>query len=203
LAKGEYLCFLNSDTGVESTFVQRNVEILDSDSSIGGVTCIVVDQSGKNWFTGGRYVRGVPHNLHDDFQGVRTVEFIAGTAAFYRKDVFDRIGSFDENYIMYHEDIEFGLRVRKKTNYRLCTFSDKLVTHYIVPSIPGKALWYYASRNLVLLSKKYNLRYMPMVMAHILIHYAGIHVIRGVYIATFALRGVFDGLTGRTSHFNQ
>jgi GT2 family glycosyltransferase len=71
LAKGEYICLLNSDTEVKSTFVQRNVEILDSEPTIGGITCIVVDKSGQIWFSGGCYNKGFPVNLKDDFEGLR------------------------------------------------------------------------------------------------------------------------------------
>jgi len=197
LAKGEYVCFLNQDTEVRDNFVQRNVEILDADPGIGGLTCSIVDQNGRNWFTGGRYEKGVPRNLLDDFEGIRTVDFIAGTSAFYRKDVFDRIGMFDVNYIMYHEDIEFGLRMKKQTSYRLCTFSDKLVTHLLVTSIPREGLWYYASRNLVDLSKKYAPRFLPNTLIHIMIFYVAIHLARAVRYAFAGILGTMDGLLGR------
>ena len=190
LAKGEYICLLNSDTELKNTFVQRNVEILDSDPTIGGLTCVVVDQYGQNWFSGGRYRRGGPSNLQDDFQGVRSVDFIAGTAAFYRKDVFEKVGLFDENYIMYHEDVEFGLRMRRHTDYRICTFSDKLVAHILVPSIPRSDVWYYGSRNEVLLSKRYAPLCLPLAIAHIMVYGVAIHLIRatlGTLLLKFSL----------------
>jgi GT2 family glycosyltransferase len=178
LAKGEYLCFLNQDTEIKNTFVQRNVEILDSDPTIGGLTCVVVDQFGQNWFSGGRIRNMFPHNLKDDFQGVRSVDFVAGTAAFYRKDVFDRVGLFDENYFMYHEDVEFGLRIKQQTDYRLCTFSDKLVTHILVPSMPRSDVYYCSSRNLVLLSRKYAPQYLPRLIIHIMVYFIANNLIR-------------------------
>jgi hypothetical protein len=216
LAKGEYICLLNSDTEVKNTFVQRNVEILDSDATIGGLTCVVVDQSGQNWFSGGRYSNVVAYNLKDDFQGVRSVDFVAGTAAFYRREVFDRVGLFDENYIMYHEDVEFGLRVKYKTDYRLCTFSEKLVTHILLPSIPRSDVYYYGSRNLVLLSRKYAPKYLPLLMMHIIVYYivnnlarASIHMLTlktssaslRMLFAVASLRGTINGIMARqTQH---
>lgn len=209
LAKGEYICLLNSDTELKSTFVQRNVEILDSDPGIGGLTCSIVDQNGNNWFTGGRYRNGLPSNLLDDFQGVRTADFIAGTAAFYRREIFDRIGLFDETYIMYHEDIEYGLRIKQQTTYRLCTFSDKLVTHVLVPSIPKSDLHYYNGKNLMLLSKKYSPGSMPMVILYVFVYYVVSPLIRAFLYklpvklpfsqarASFAvasIRGIIDGI---------
>jgi len=178
LAKGEYVCFLNQDTEVRDNFVQRNVEILDADPGIGGLTCSIVDQNGRNWFTGGRYEKGVPRNLLDDFEGIRTVDFIAGTSAFYRKDVFDRIGMFDVNYIMYHEDVEYGLRVKKHTLYRVCTFSDKLVTHVMVPSLPRSDVWFYDTRNLMLIAREYSRMGIAGVIAYTLFYGVLHHMLR-------------------------
>jgi len=168
LANGCYICLLNQDTEVKNNFIERNVEILDADKSIGVLSCILVDQEGKNWFTGGSFKGGLPVNLTDDFQGIRTVDFVAGTAPFYRRAVFDRIGLFDENYRMYHEDIEFGLRLRAETAYRACMFADKLVVHYLTPSIPKPELYYLGCRNHIMIVKRHTPQYVPKVLIHIL-----------------------------------
>ena len=167
LADGYYICLLNQDTEVKSNFIEKNVEILDADSSIGVLSCILVDQEGNNWFTGGSFKGGLPVNLTDDFEGIRTVDFVAGTAPFYRREVFDRIGLFDENYRMYHEDVEFGLRLHAKTNYKACMFPEKLVVHYIVRSMPKLELYYLSYRNLIMLVKKYSPNHIPKVLLHI------------------------------------
>ena len=216
LAKGEYLCLLNSDTEIKNNFVQRNVEILDSDPGIGGVTCTIVDQQGKNWFSGGRYRNGLPSNLKDDFQGIRSADFIAGTAVFYRKVIFDRVGLFDENFIMYHEDVEFGLRVKHCTDYRLCTFSEKLVTHILVPSIPESELCYYDNRNLMFIAREYTPINIPTVIVNIMFWEVCMRLIRatiGVLLGKFSLsklwmslafasfRGAVEGITAeQTAH---
>jgi GT2 family glycosyltransferase len=216
LAKGEYICLLNSDTKIESTFVQRNIEILDSDPTIGGITCIVVDKSGQNWFSGGSYNKGFPINLTDEFEGLRQVDFIAGTAVFYRKEIFDRIGPFDENYIMYHEDVEFGLRVKQFTGYRLCTFSDKLVTHLILPSLTGANIVYYDARNLILLSRRFAPQYLLSILGQI-IWQASARVF-GAFLniltlkplsapslkirwAYAGIRGAFSGIKAKQTHY--
>jgi GT2 family glycosyltransferase len=185
LSRGDYICLLNNDTEVKSNFVQRNVEILDADSSIGVLSCIIVDKHGKNWFSGGSFKSGLNVNLKDDFRGVRTVDWVAGTASFFRRNVFNRVGLLDEDFFMYHEDIEFCLRVRSKTNYKVCMFSDKLVTHYLGVSrvrsktnykvcmfydklvthylgvSPGYNSLYYLHRNYFILLKRYCPEYIP------------------------------------------
>jgi len=166
LAEGDYICLLNSDTEVRRNFVQRNVEIMDADPSIGALSCIIVDRNGNNWFTGGRFESGFTVNLVDDFQGVRTVDWVAGTACFYRREVFDKMGLFDEDFLMYHEDVEFGLRMKAKTNYKACMFAERLVVHYLVPSIPRGDFYYYIMRNHIMLAKRYGKRYIPKILLY-------------------------------------
>lgn len=210
LAKGDYVCLLNSDTAVKNSFVSRNVEIMDANPSIGGLTCIVVDKDGKNWFCGGQFKNGRMVNLVDDFQGTRTVDFVAGTACFYRREVFDKIGLFDENFLMYHEDVEFGLRMKARTKYKACTFAEKLVVHYVVPSIPQGDIYYYLSRSHMMILKRYSKRYIPTV----LLFYTLRQVANLLFVSVTKLdekallsslhivRGILSGLITRTRRQN-
>ena len=174
LASGDYICVLTNDTEVKNNFVERNVEILDADSSIGVLSCIIVDQRGKNWFSGGSFKAGLSVNLRDDFQGIRSVDFAAGTACFYRREVFNKVGFLNEYYFMYHEDIEFCLRVRDETDYRVCMFPEKLVTHYLRCLEPGqpdlaqraKIASYYGPRNYMVLLRRHCPEYIPKVLLH-------------------------------------
>ncbi len=45
-----------------------------------------------------------------------------------RKDVFKKIGGFDENLFMYMEDMEICFRV-KKEGYAVCFYPEVMVTH--------------------------------------------------------------------------
>jgi GT2 family glycosyltransferase len=197
LAKGEYVCLLNSDTEIKRTFVEKNVTIMDADPTIGGLSCVVIDQRGRNWFSGGRYRHGSHHNLTDDFEGIRLADYVAGTAAFYRREVFDKIGLFNANLIMYYEDVEFGLRMRQQTAYRLAVFSDKLVMHFLVPSIPRSELCYHLNRNRILLCKEYASKYLPEVMARIFAR----EVAARLVLAPLALLALRPSLSSRWIRF--
>jgi len=144
--------------------VERNVAIMDADSSIGILSCIIAGKDGKIWSSGGRYKAGFPVNLQDDFQGIRSVDYVAGTACFFRREVFDKIGFPQEHYFAYHEDVEFGLRLRAETVYQACMFAEKLVVHYLEMTMPRSEVYYLGSRNHILLLKKYNPRYLPKVL---------------------------------------
>ena len=212
LSNAEYICLLNQDTEVKESFVKKNVEILDADASIAGLSCVIVDKYGKNWWTGGSLQGGFPVNLRDDFEGIRRVDFVAGTAAFYSKEVFDKIGLFDECYRMYHEDVEFGLRIRAKADYKTCVFSHKLVVHHTVLSMPTPELDYYLARNQILVVRTY----FPQLLTRVIVKYLrdadivrtltkdilGLHPwLFFVHLLRFrpTFRGVFAGLRQKPS----
>ena len=206
LSNADYICILTNDTEVASNFIQRNVEIMDADGSIGVLSCIIVDKDGKIWFSGGSLKGWFPTSLKDDFQGIRSVDYVAGTACFYRRDVFDKIGLLNEDFYMYHEDVEFCLRLKHKTNYRTCVFSEKLVTHQVGPSdmLPHKAI-YYLHRNHVLILKKYNAKSIPRVLLCYIREIANLLFVsvlklnRRYFLYTpHIIRGTLDGLSKKT-----
>jgi len=199
LAKGDYVCLLNQDTEVKNNFVQRNVEIMDADPSIGALSCIVVDRGGDNWFTGGRFESGFLVNLVDDFEGIRTVDFVAGTACFYRREVFTEMGLFDEDFLMYHEDVEFGLRMKAKTNYKACMFAERLVVHYAVLSIPRGDFYYYLNRNHIMLLRRYGRRYIPKILLYNLrqIRELLLASVASLIYSLYMVRGILAGLIKR------
>jgi len=203
LAKGDYICLLNQDTEVVNNFVQRNVEIMDADPLIGALSCIVVDGNGNNWFTGGRFESGFMVNLVDDFEGIRTVDFVAGTACFYRREVLDKIGLFDETFLMYHEDVEFGLRMKAKTNYKACMFAERLVVHYSLPSMSQGNLYFYLVRNQFILAKRYGKKYIPKILLYNLrqirklLLASVVSLIFSLYMSLYIVRGILAGLMKR------
>jgi len=205
LASSDYICILTNDTEVTRDFVERNVKIMDADGSIGVLSCIIVDQYGNNWFSGGSLNTGIPLSLREDFEGVRQVDYVAGTACFYRRAVFDKIGLLDEYFVMYHEDVEFCWRVRSKTNYRTCVFGEKLVTHYTgSSSIASNQSRYYLHGNYILLLRKYSPKLIPRALWFYLREIANLAVISVLkrspssFLPTFGImRGTVAGLTGK------
>jgi len=163
LANGEFICLLTNDTDVTRDFIVKNVRIMEADSSIGVLSCIISDEDGNIWSSGGRLDKGWREmNRQDDFEGIRPADFIPGTACFYRKEVFERVGLLNEYFVMYHEDVEFCLRVKHKTDYRVCMFSDKLVAHYIQSrGIWSKQKCYFLFRNLIFVLKQYSPKLIP------------------------------------------
>jgi len=207
LANSEYICILTNDTEVAKNFIQRNVEVLDADISIGVLSCTIVDKEGETWFSGGSLKRWIITSLRDDFRGVREVDYAAGTSCFYRKEVFDKIGLLSEYFVMYHEDVEFCLRVKHETNYRTCMFGEKLVTHNIGSNgmLPSRAA-YYLHRNHILLLKRYSPKFIPWVLLYYLweisnLLFVSLSKLRPSYflLTPYIIKGILQGLVMRKS----
>jgi hypothetical protein len=211
LSAAKYVCILTNDTEIQPNFLQECVSAMDKDDSIAVLSPIVTDKNGKIWFSGGRYKGGIPVKLTDDFQGIRPVDWVAGTAPFYRRDVFDKVGLLDESYFMYHEDVEFSFRVTRRIDRRVCMLGEKLVIHHEGFSLPRSQTYYYTTRNLFLLLRQYRRNRMyPVYLMNLVFLYVPrsivLYVVLSVrqrslkaFLASFRslrmIRGAFDGLT--------
>jgi hypothetical protein len=134
-AKGRYILFLNSDTEVFPETLRIMLDYMERNPKVGLATCRVEFVDGSldpashrgfptpgNAFT---YFSGLeklfPHSkvfsgYHLGYLDLQTSHQIdTPTGAFYlvRKKVIDEVGSFDERYFMYAEDIDLSLRIKK------------------------------------------------------------------------------------------
>jgi GT2 family glycosyltransferase len=119
IAQGEYLLFLNNDTIVTKGWVDVLVEELDSNSntSIAGSKLLFPDETIQH----AGVVFGadkIPHHIHyrepkDKHYVSKRRKFQAVTAAcmIIRKESFNKVGGFDEQYLNGYEDIDLCLKI--------------------------------------------------------------------------------------------
>ena len=117
---GEYVAFLNDDMELEPEWIERLAAELDRDPKLGLVTGKVmfehdrslIYQAGHEYYTyGWCATRGL--NEKDEGQYDERLPSVAGTGAgsMYRREAIKRAGGFDEDYFMYCEEVDLGLRV--------------------------------------------------------------------------------------------
>ena len=84
----------------------------------------------------------------EDFPVEEEVLFPSACAALYRRDMLDEVGLFDEEFFLYCEDTDLGLRARRR-GWRCLYVPDAVVEHHYSHSAgsasPMKA--YYVERN--------------------------------------------------------
>jgi hypothetical protein len=84
----------------------------------------------------------------DDFQynTIEEIGFAAGTCLFCSKDIFDKVGLFDEKLFAYNEDLDLGWRARLM-NYRSYYVPKSIVYHH------GSAQWKWSGEKFYLLER--------------------------------------------------
>lgn len=63
-----------------------------------------------------------------DYSTERDVDLVVGAAMFIRRDIFERLGGFDERFFLYHEEIDFAHRLRD-AGERVVFLPQCVVTH--------------------------------------------------------------------------
>lgn len=153
--KADYVCVLNNDVVVDSDlFVNLFTEAQDrKDGGMFGPKIYFAkgyefhskryrkDQLGKVvWSAGGdidwKNIYGTNRGLDEVDEGqydeVEQVQFATGACLFFRALALSKIGTFDERYFMYMEDVDLAVRMGKKWN---------------IYYIPTAKLWHKVSRS--------------------------------------------------------
>lgn len=180
VAKGDYLFFLNSDTILMNNAITLLHEFIHNNKKVGIV--------GGNLYLNEKtpthsYFRYFPSlltelnnlslgllvkikfgkNLYFNFtKNPIDVAFITGADLMIRKDVFDSLSGFDEDFFMYFEETDLSFRV-KELGYRIVSLptakiihleggSEKLKINTLTRYIISKKI-YYHKRNKYLLFK--------------------------------------------------
>ncbi|MCI8938511.1 MAG: glycosyltransferase [Dorea sp.] len=121
-AKGKYIIFLNNDTQVQNNWMKPLVWLLDRDPDAGmaGSKLICPDGTlqeagGIIWKdgTGSNYGRGENPNA-PEYNYVKEVDYISGASIIIRKELWEKIGGFDERYVpAYCEDSDIAFEIRR------------------------------------------------------------------------------------------
>jgi len=90
-----------------------------------------------------------------EFNKKQEVFSACGGAALYRKEFFNKVGYFDEDFFAFQEDIDISFRAQLM-NYKCLFLPKAIVYHMRGGTVSGKSYWhtYYGSRNHVWLLVK-------------------------------------------------
>ncbi|HUW22005.1 MAG TPA: glycosyltransferase family 2 protein [Candidatus Bathyarchaeia archaeon] len=150
-AKGRYILFLNSDTEIYPNSLRKMIEFMDKDETIGAVTPKTLLTSGKmdpdchrgfptpwaslTFFLGlerlfpKSHFFGQYHKLYQDLDQVHEIDAGFGTFMLVRRDVINQVGTWDESYFFYGEDLDFFYRI-KEAGWRVMFYAEPLLRHH-------------------------------------------------------------------------
>lgn len=136
-ARGEVVAFLNNDARPDPEWLVHGVKTLFSGPRVGAVASRVLDWEGKTidyagagltWYgMGYRPLSGHPQNRKKE-TGRGPVLFGTGSAMLVKREVFELLGGFDEDFFMFFEDVDFGWRLNL-WGWQFLYEPDSLVFH--------------------------------------------------------------------------
>jgi len=136
-SKTKYVFLLNNDTVVQENVLDELLKTMNKDNSIFSVSAKMIqlnnnqliDDAGDNYnLFGWSKKRGNNHSISEYSEDSEVFGACAG-AALYKRDVFDVIGFFDENFESYVEDMDISFRARIH-GYKSYYSANSIVYHY-------------------------------------------------------------------------
>lgn len=148
-ARGKVLLLLNNDTRIEGGLDPLIDQALAEHVGVAGSRLIYGD--GRTQFSVGFHHRPLrlvlswlglekKHRLPSIFRRMETnpafyeqshcpVDWVSGACLATRREIWERLGGFDEAFFMYCEDVDYCLRVRN-AGLQVAFVAETLVTHY-------------------------------------------------------------------------
>lgn len=164
----KYVWILNNDTVVDENALMTLVNAMESDAKIGiaSSTLFYYEEPSKVWVAGGAktissldlILTRFGYSLHRDYVpntkdcNPKPLVSAVGTSLLIRRELFDDVGLFDEDYFLYREETDFCIKAIRK-NWKVVYVPCSVVFHkYKRASSPW--ITYYFSRNSLLLLQK-------------------------------------------------
>ena len=208
-ARGRMLVLLNSDTEPEPAWLAELVKSFVANPQAAMVTSkLLLFDRRDTLHTAGDLlgVDGIPRNRgvwevdQGQYDAAPVVFSGCGGATAYRREVWQALGGFDEDFWMYLEDVDFGFRARL-AGWEAIFAPAARVYHHLSASGGDVLANYYVGRNTIWLIAKN--------MPRSLLRRNALAIVRGQLVVTFAalrnwrgeaararLRGQLAGLLG-------
>ena len=162
-----YLATLNDDAAPHPRWIESLVAALEKRPDAGMAASQVrlfgedrLDSAGMLVARDGSSKQRGHGHTPDDFPVAEETLFPSGSAALYRRRMFDEIGGFDDLFFLYCEDTDLGLRARW-AGWKCLYVPEAVVEHHYSHSAGGASpvKAYYVERNrLFVLAKNFPAR---------------------------------------------
>lgn len=176
----DYVLIHNNDTFVKEDFLKKLFDFAEEKKDTGIVAPKIYfakgfefhkdrykeNEKGKViWYAGGKidWANVIGQHIgvdvvdHGQFDKVSETEHASGCCMLIKKEVFEKIGMFDEKYFLYYEDADLCVRT-KKAGFKIYYLPKSIIWHKNGGSTGGsgsKLQDYYNTRNRLLFGNNY------------------------------------------------
>jgi len=212
----DYVLLLNNDMIIDKKILSEFVKIADNNPQVGVITPKVYSYYDQNtiqftWakinlWTGRMVVNGANRLDVGQFEQVKEVDYGHGGCSLIKREVIEIVGLLDTEFFLYHEDMDYWIRVRSK-GYKIIYTPLAKVWHKGGSTSRKSGLYYYYSvRSLFLFMGKHATS--PQLVSFILwffcfefwiiTRYRLIHKQNKELLSTY--RGIIDGIFKLVKH---
>lgn len=211
----DYVLTLNNDTYVDKNFLEELLKVSENDKKIGILAPKIYFAPGFEfhkerylkkelgkvfWYAGGvmdwnnviGHHRGVDNIDKGQFDKTEETELATGCCILIKKEVFEKVGMFDDKYFLYYEDADLSIRAKRK-GFKIAYVPKSMIWHKNASSAGGSGSVlqdYYIARNRLL----FGFRYSPIRARLALLRESLILLING---RDWQKRGVLDFYLGK------
>lgn len=156
----DYLLFVNNDIEVAPTMLSRLVEFMQDHPQCGATGPLTYYHEAPQtiWGAGGRIYADLcwfPPIMRDrpdpGLHRPRQVDWVHGCALMVRKEVVERVGLFDERFFIYHDEVDWCLRM-KRAGFEVWLIPEAKMWHKVTQAVGlhSPMMIYYTARNKLL-----------------------------------------------------
>ncbi len=118
-SNGRYIALLNNDIELDTNWLSKLVEVLESNNELGSVACKMLNYFDRSTIDAAGDVLTKAGNIigrgfgEKDIGQYNTINYVFGACAgagMYRRKVFDDVGFYDEDYFAWFEDADHSFR---------------------------------------------------------------------------------------------
>jgi GT2 family glycosyltransferase len=147
----DYVLLLNNDTVVDRDFLAHLVQKAEQDKQVGivGPKVYYYGDSKRIWFAGGRiewwkgWVShiGIRETDTHQYDALRQVDYVTGCCMLVKREVVDAVGTLDEKFYLYVEDVDWCVRARQ-AGFKVVYVPSSHIWHKISSSSGEHLSWF-------------------------------------------------------------
>lgn len=157
------ILLLNNDTTIKKPLLAVLTKDLQENPKVGVISPLLEFRKNKQTlYDYGGYINmltGKTHHKNEEKLHSYNMQFphyVSGCCVLIRKEVFEKVGSFDERFFLYYEDVDYCLRVKKKGF--LIALDPRVVLFHGLSKSAGKTsrfIFYHQTKSALLFGGKY------------------------------------------------